>query len=85
MTYPGQRPEPPPLFPHFLLIKVMKYIYVYFFHVNSYNDNNNTLFTNATSRSDKNSLKHVREAKNVKKKRNNLKLPFLNLSKNLLL
>ena len=48
-------------------------------------NNNNTLFTHATSRSDKNSLKHVRETKNVKRKRNNLKLPFSNLSINLLL
>ena len=31
----------------------------------------NSLFTHATSRSDKNSLKHVRETKNVKKKSNN--------------
>ena len=37
----------------------------------------------ATSRSDKNSLKHVHEMKNVKKKRNSLNLLFLNLSKNL--
>ena len=32
--------------------------------------NNNTLFTHATSRSDKNSLKHVRATKSVKKKTN---------------
>ena len=39
---------------------------------------NNTLFTHTTSRSDKNSLKHVRETeKKVKKNRNNLKLPSL--------
>ena len=36
-------------------------------------------------RSDKNLLKHLRETKTFKKKRNNLKLLFLNLSKNLLL
>ena len=37
-----------------------------------------TLFTHATSRSDKNSLKHVLESKNDKKERksNKLKLPF---------
>ena len=35
------------------------------------NNNNNTLFTLATSRNDKNSLKHVRETKTIKKKRNN--------------
>ena len=39
----------------------------------------NTLFTHATSRNDENFLK------NVKKKRNNLKLLFLNLYKNLFL
>ena len=42
-----------------------------------YNDNNNTLSTHRTSRSDKNSFQHVRETKNVKKKRNNLKLPLI--------
>ena len=52
---------------------------------NNSNINNNTLLTHATSRSGKNSLKHVRETKNVKKKSNNLKLPLLNLSKTLLL
>ena len=36
-------------------------------------------------RSDKNLLKHLRETKTFKKKRNNLKLLFLNLCKNLLL
>ena len=41
-----------------------------------------TLFTHATARSDKNSLKHVRETKKIEKK---FKLPLLNLSKNLLL
>ena len=45
----------------------------------------NCLFTHAASRSNKNWLKHMRETKSVEKKRNNLKLPFLNLSKNLLL
>ena len=36
----------------------------------------NTLFTHATSRSDKNSLKHVRETESIENKRNSLKLPF---------
>ena len=36
----------------------------------------NTLFTHATSRSDKNSLKHVRETESIENKRNSLKLPL---------
>ena len=32
------------------------------------NNNNNTLFTHATSRSNKNSLKHVRETKSIENK-----------------
>ena len=40
------------------------------------NNNNNTLFTHATSRSDKNWLKHVHETEGVENKRNSLKLPF---------
>ena len=36
-----------------------------------------TLFTHATSRSDKNSFKHVRETKSIKKKRNNLKITHI--------
>ena len=41
-----------------------------------YNYNNNTLFTHTTSRSNKNSLKHVREMNSIENKRNSLKLPF---------
>ena len=38
--------------------------------------NYNTLFTHATSRGDKNSLKHVRETESIENKRNSLKLAF---------
>ena len=40
------------------------------------NNNNNTLFTHATSRSDKNSLEHARETESIENKRNSVKLPF---------
>ena len=49
-------------------------------------NNNNALFTHATSRSNKNSLKMSVKQKTVKTNRKKkLKLPFLNLSKSLLL
>jgi len=52
---------------------------------NKQTNNTNTLFTHALFRRDKNWLKHVREMKKMLKKRNNLRLPSLNLSKNMLL